>query len=120
MDEELQKAIALLESNGYVVTKPMMNEMTEHRGFKSDVVYKVRQKRKSYDALCLGGSNGKVSFVLGDNSLDSDFPLTINGKPMSIISTKVCVSTRLINKWNKATNKTAGMYEIIHFQVING
>lgn len=117
MDEELQKAIALLESNGYVVTKPMMNEMTSQMGFKRGVVYKVKQGRKSYDAVFLSGANGRASFILGDNDLDSAYPFTVNGKPMVIVSARECVNPRTIVKWTKVTGRNETDYERIVFKI---
>lgn len=105
MDEELQKAIALLESNGYVVTKPMMNEMTEHRGFESGKMYLIRQGRHKYKGLCTKSANGKFSFVVGKNLLDSDKPINVNGVLMKMVSCNDEVAFNKIKELQTLTNK---------------
>lgn len=114
--DELNKAIKLLEANGYVVTKPLINEMTSQRGFIPHKVYKVKQGRKTYDAVYLVGANGRFTFIMGDNLLDSDYPFTVDGKPMVIVTTRECANPKWMKLWNTATNKTAKIHERIVFK----
>lgn len=91
--------------------------MTSHANFKESEIYKVKQGEKTYDAVFLKAyKNDKYSFILGDNLLDSDNPLTVDGKPMLITSTTVFVASKWTDLWNRTTNKTASLHERIVFK----
>ncbi len=91
--------------------------MTSHANFKEGEIYQVKQGEKTYDAVFLKTyKNDKYSFIFGDNLLDSDYPLTVNGKPMLIASARECVNPRTIVKWTRVTGRTETYYERIVFK----
>lgn len=91
--------------------------MTSHTNFKEGEIYQVKQGEKTYDAVFLKTyKNDKYSFIFGDNLLDSDYPLTVDGKPMLIASARECANPKWMKLWNTTTNKTASLHERIVFK----
>lgn len=91
-------------------------EITSHKGFIPNKVYKAKQEQRIYDAVFLSGANGRVTFILGDCDLDPAHPFTIDDKPMVIVSARKCVTPALIKFWNTATNKTAQIHKRMVFK----
>ncbi len=66
-------------------------------------VYLIRQGRRKYRALLLGAKDGTYRILVGENSLDTDFPAYMDGVKMAVSSPHEYVGASRIREYARLT-----------------